>query len=305
MSYRYSVIIPHYNDEKRLDRLLQTIPLNRKDIQTIVIDDCSPEPTKLAILKKKYPSINWLKTEKNSGAGRARNIGLDLSSGDFLIFADSDDKFTADAFSIFDEALTEKDELCYFLAEAVKESDFSESTRADNINRICLNYYDKQNKKNLDTLRSRHGVPWAKAYKASKIKALNLRFDESLVSNDISFNILAAFQLNKIKVYPIAVYVVYRRHGSLTTTNSLDSFLNRFNVSIQLARRLKEKRIKYRPPAEVFLLRSLEFGPKVFLMTLKKIFSSNLQFQTLREFNPKRWYLHLRHFYHSRKESKK
>jgi len=93
----YSIIIPHYNDYSRLERLLKSIPINRNDIEVLVIDDCSPDKKLLTELKTRlsYKQIIWLSTRVNAGAGAARNIGLDNSHGQWLLFADSDDEFLA------------------------------------------------------------------------------------------------------------------------------------------------------------------------------------------------------------------
>lgn len=71
-NYNYTVIIPHYNIPDFLMRCLESIPV-RKDIQVIVIDDCSPGVSEYLL---KYPQLSrpyleYYSTPIGGSAGRA------------------------------------------------------------------------------------------------------------------------------------------------------------------------------------------------------------------------------------------
>lgn len=92
MSY-FSIIVPVYNSVHYLDRcidsvLAQTVP----DWELILVDDGSKDGS--AELCRKYASadqrISYFYKE-NGGVSSARNKGLDLAKGDFILFIDSDD----------------------------------------------------------------------------------------------------------------------------------------------------------------------------------------------------------------------
>src|SRR5699024_9391431 len=134
-----------------------------------------------------------------------------------------------------------------FLADAVQEADLSPSNRAEPYNRLSLNYLEVRSAENLAALKSGHVVPCAKIYSREFIKKTALSFDETMVSNDVAFNVLAAFEAKEVQVVPETVYRIYRRGGSLTADVSAEVFLTRLNVSAQLASRLKERGISYRP----------------------------------------------------------
>ncbi|HPI67233.1 MAG TPA: glycosyltransferase family 2 protein [bacterium] len=90
-----SIIIPVYNNEKNLTKLLnnlkpQTIfELYKDEIEIIVVDDGSKEIEKLRNLE-----IKGLKLQKyfidHSGAAKARNFGWQKSTGEYIFFCDSD-----------------------------------------------------------------------------------------------------------------------------------------------------------------------------------------------------------------------
>ena len=92
----FSIIIPYFNSSIYLDRLFLTISdYINKDCEIIIVDDCSRDE-EVVKLEEKISSINakniFLKRcDVNSGAAFARQIGVDLASGEYILFLDSDD----------------------------------------------------------------------------------------------------------------------------------------------------------------------------------------------------------------------
>ena len=94
-----SIIIPAYNVEKYINRginsvLKQTYP----NIQLVVIDDGSTDQTwnviqRFALRDNRIKAIK----QKNKGVSAARNLGLSLADGDYVLFLDSDDWLEDDA----------------------------------------------------------------------------------------------------------------------------------------------------------------------------------------------------------------
>ena len=108
MTKLLSIIIPTYNRATRITKALNSIP-ERDDIEIIVVDDCSTDST-LEVLNNFDRDLIILRTEKNSGPGAARNKGLDVAKGDYVIFLDSDDWLVTDNLS---KALNEIDDNTY------------------------------------------------------------------------------------------------------------------------------------------------------------------------------------------------
>lgn len=90
---RISIIVPVFNAEKHIERcLLSLIDQTYKDIEILVIDDGSQDNS-LNIIKEyaeHHPKIRFF-SQKNSGAGAARNLGLKNTSGEYIMFCDADD----------------------------------------------------------------------------------------------------------------------------------------------------------------------------------------------------------------------
>ena len=92
-----SVVIPTYNREKTIKRAIDSI-LNQtyKDIEIIIVDDCSKDNTEEIIKQYKDNRIKYIKLDKNSGACAARNKGIELAKGQYIAFQDSDDEWLLD-----------------------------------------------------------------------------------------------------------------------------------------------------------------------------------------------------------------
>lgn len=91
---KFSVIIPNYNSEKWIIRLLNSIASQTyKDYEVIIVDDMSQDNSVNMI--KNYPSlkINLIELEHKRYNGGTRNEGVYNAKGDYILFADCDDYF--------------------------------------------------------------------------------------------------------------------------------------------------------------------------------------------------------------------
>ena len=83
-----SVIVPVYNAQATLSRLLESLSIQSyKDFEVIIIDDCSIDDT--FQIARSYP-FRIIQLSKNHGPAYCRNIGARNAKGDILAFTDSD-----------------------------------------------------------------------------------------------------------------------------------------------------------------------------------------------------------------------
>lgn len=89
----FSIIVPIYNVEPYLDRCVESL-INQtyRDIEIILVDDESPDrcPEMCDKYAEKDPRIKVIH-KKNGGLSDARNAGISVASGEYLIFVDADD----------------------------------------------------------------------------------------------------------------------------------------------------------------------------------------------------------------------
>ena len=94
-----SVIIPTYNSERTISKCVQSvIDQTITDYELIIVDDGSTDQSELIIKQfvDKYPQIRYFRKE-NEGVSAARQYGLSVAEGDYILFIDSDDWIEPDA----------------------------------------------------------------------------------------------------------------------------------------------------------------------------------------------------------------
>lgn len=92
-----SVIIPTYNSAVYIAETLESVCAQTyRNIEILVIDDCSSDDTSEIVAKYAYKDarIRLISLEENKGAANARNIGTKSAVGEWVAFLDSDDLWT-------------------------------------------------------------------------------------------------------------------------------------------------------------------------------------------------------------------
>lgn len=105
-----SILVAVYNTAPYLPQCLDSLcGQTLRDIQIICIDDCSTDqsPQILADYAQRDARITLLRTPHNSGQAAARNLGLQIATGEFTTFVDSDDWLAPDALEQALEALAQ------------------------------------------------------------------------------------------------------------------------------------------------------------------------------------------------------
>ena len=87
---KVSIIIPTYNCSQYLPLAITSVLTQTyKDYEIIVVDDGSTDNTR-AVLAEFGQAITYI-SQENRGPGAARNAGINVSRGDYLVFLDADD----------------------------------------------------------------------------------------------------------------------------------------------------------------------------------------------------------------------
>ena len=97
-----SIVIPHYNVSPYIDCLYHALfPQINDAVEVILIDDASTDGTKEIMqqweTKKVHPNIHFYYQERNLGLSGTRNAGVQLASGEYIWFIDSDDTIDKNA----------------------------------------------------------------------------------------------------------------------------------------------------------------------------------------------------------------
>lgn len=226
-----SIIIPHYNSWVYLNELLDTIP-EEETIEVIVVDDHSADYSlNKKEIENKYSHVKVLQNEDGiKGAGAARNVGLSHANGYWLLFADADDKFTENAFSIIDEYKDSNVDLVYFSPSSFVDGTNEVGARHKQYSDYVKNYKDEPTLYNELKIRYYYLVPWSKLIKRDTLLENNIEFKEIEVSNDIYFSASIGFYSQILKVDDRTIYEVRESENSLTSSMTERKFKLRFSA---------------------------------------------------------------------------
>lgn len=226
-----SIIIPHYNSWEYLKALLKTIP-NCDSIEIIVVDDHSDNFLfNKSIIELNFNNVTLLQNlENKKGAGAARNVGLSQASGDWILFADADDKFTENAFTNIQDFLDSDFDLIYFTPTSFKDGTDEIGDRHTQYSIYIKNYLEHPSEYNELKMRYYFLVPWSKLIRGEIIKNNNINFEEIEVSNDIYFSASIGFFAKNMTVIDKQIYSIRESSNSLTANMSERKFKIRFRA---------------------------------------------------------------------------
>ena len=221
-----SVIIPVYNAEKFIDSCLDSVlSQSLKEIEVICVDDGSTDATEriLGEYAGRDGRVRVIRTQ-NRGAGAARNTGLKLAKGRYVVFWDADDTFRRDALekmALRCEGLSA--DLC--LCSARKRDDETGTVYASGayLNRKLLPRHELFNRRTLPQyiFNVSANIPWNKMLRREFVLSCGLQFQELPHANDVFFSMTALYRARRICALkdPLVIYRVENR-GSLTGTAS-------------------------------------------------------------------------------------
>ena len=231
---KFSVIVPIFNVEKYLEKCLDCV-VNQtyKNYECILVVDKSSDKSE-EIANKYVKKYNWQKVyEENTGLAKARNLGVDKSNGDYIIFLDGDDYFEKD--------LLEK------LNNQIKNEDLIRYQARDIINNTFVDYPEK----NYDTMPGNdafekiinfHYVEnaWLYAYNSKFYKKNHFKFMENCIAEDYGLIPLVISKSKSIKVISYIGYNYVQRQNSLMNNNNylkkikkMDDMLKQYNFEIE------------------------------------------------------------------------
>ena len=206
-----SVIIPVYNVEPYLEQCLDSV-VNQtyKNLEIICINDGSTDNS-LKILEKYQKKDERIKliNQKNKGLSEARNAGLDVATGEYIAFVDSDDYLELNA---YEEAMK------VMLADrSVDLVEFNVRSFTNENSQILVRnveYVNQQQVLNFK-LKKHAGYVWNKIYKHSIINKQRVRFIPNLIHEDTFFSIAYIISCNQKYFLDKKLYNYRKRHNSI------------------------------------------------------------------------------------------
>lgn len=232
---KVSIIVPIYNVEKYLERCMNTL-VNQtfKDIEIIMVDDGSPDncPQLCDEYAKKDARIKVVH-KKNGGLADARNAGLDVATGKYIAFVDSDDFVKENMYeNLYNIAINNSADTVFCGHYQYSNNKAIEGKR--NLREKKVFEGNDLNEFALDFVASPIGVKtdwkyemsvWHGIYSNELIQKDHIRFrsEREILSEDIYFNQLYLVHSKKIVYIPEPYYFYCDNNGSSLTHAKYDS----------------------------------------------------------------------------------
>lgn len=241
---KISVIIPVYNSERYLNKCVESVlTQSYKNIECILIDDESSDLSpKICDFYKNKDSRVIVIHQKNSGQGGARNRGIDIATGDYIMFIDNDDMLPSD------EVLNE-------MIQAIGDNDILIAKEKLFDRGVSLSILNARAKKLSHTgggylcamlhLNMYTGTVWSKLYKKTLFTSHNILFQGNLICEDEDIIPRLYYETEKFAFLEKKCYERYRNPESQTNKMDEKTFMrkahDRIVVSIQLKKYFQDK----------------------------------------------------------------
>ena len=226
MSLALSIIIPVYNCEKTIRKCLDSIFIQKNDLkyEIIIVDDGSSDGT-VEVVESVIAGRGNVKFihQENAGAGAARNKALRYASGDYLLFIDGDDYISSNSLNILKIEMQKNEDLdvLIFMYRYYDEGScvFKKMSQRD---AEVYNDVAFQNRvfsfEECPQLHECITYPWNKLFRRSFVEENNLTFSETVVHNDIFFNIASLARARRIRIIHdiLYVHIINAKGGQLT-----------------------------------------------------------------------------------------
>lgn len=199
----YSVIIPVYNAEKTLSRCIDSlISQNYSYAEIILINDGSKDQSDEICREyaSRYDFVKYIE-QANAGASAARNTGLDVASGEFITFVDSDDYVSEEYFRVLDQAETD---FSVFLLQTIRDDGIQDSQFSQK-----LKDAQTHTERVLNIIADRIAGPVAKKFRREIIEKHQLRFKRDLIiGEDFIFGLEYMLCCSSSQIVDRVVYCV-------------------------------------------------------------------------------------------------
>lgn len=234
---KISIIIPVYNVETYIEECLQSVMSQTYTgaMECILVDDCGQDCS-MEIARQlidRYDGPIEFRIERhqhNRGLSAARNTGMDLVTGDYIYFIDSDDSILPETIQLFVDVLSKYPE-----AEMIQGGAICDNIWLD-IETKNLPEYSEDFTWIKRTMLRRAIIPvtsWNKMLNRRLIESNNIRFKEGLIHEDEVFNFVLAKYLNKIAFVKKNLYI-YRTNRDNSIMNLVRKTDER-NLLIEIA----------------------------------------------------------------------
>lgn len=239
-----SIIIPVFNVEDYLVDCLESV-LNQdfENYEVIAVDDGSQDssPEILQQYACKYQNLKISLQPQNKGQGYARNVGLDISKGKYILFVDSDDYIERNTLTtLVNELEGNSVELVRFKSRKFTDSE-TYSERVKNPKVFLKEHKVYEGKLYKEMYLSYLPSPVIYLFKKSILIENNIRFVEKIIHEDEAFSTLLYLYSQSAVYVDKFLYNRRYRDGSTMTTKTPEHIQRSVRSYVEILKTYKER----------------------------------------------------------------
>lgn len=226
---KYSIIVPIYDKEQYLKACIDSIiTQSYTNFELLLINDGSKDGS-LSIMQS-YATDSRIKlfSQENQGVSAARNAGIHLAQGEYLLFVDADDTIESEHLQSLTQAI---------LSEPTDLLITGYNRRTTAKSQVVLPHKEQQrwsqNQAVNEILKYQgiQGFPFNKVFKRALIVNQQLLFDENIsIAEDLLFCIAYSQSINSAQYVPLTTYNYFERADSALNSRGTEAF-DRRNLS--------------------------------------------------------------------------
>ena len=236
-----SVIVPVHNTRRYLERCVDSLMAQSlTDMEIIIVDDCSEEDIQSVVasyIGQSNKVVRFERLKQHKGPGGARNRGIELASGTYIAFCDSDDWVDITYFEdcsiimnrtgadigmcslvrVYDHMQNEPLYKCRYDRELTLTGDFALKALTKQMDIGVLVIPSTVNK----------------IYRREYLSQIHLRFVEGRLFEDLLFSFISIMNAEKIICIPNTTYHHYKRPNSIVQSfdiKHIDDFVEIFTL---------------------------------------------------------------------------
>lgn len=216
MSDLISVVVPIYGVEEFLDNCVQSIfRQSYSNLEIILVDDGSPDRCGVMCddYAKKDVRIKVIH-KPNGGLSDARNAGIDIATGKYITFIDSDDYFSPDAIEYLYKLVKDHD-ADVSIGALKKTTSLSDASRANHLD--VVRYSNKEALEEMLYSKKFSTSAPAKLYKSELFDGV--RYPLNKFSEDLFTTYKTLYKATSVVYGNQIIYYYYRRPGSITASH--------------------------------------------------------------------------------------
>lgn len=224
---KVSIIVPVYNIESYIELCIKSIiKQTYKNLEIIIIDDGSEDRSGIICDEfAKFDSRIKIKHTQNKGLSAARNEGIRISSGEYIMFIDGDDFIELNAIKDIVDIIKDKENVDIIAGKKIKYYNDYKKVSDD----FTFDYRQIDGKNGIEVLTyffeeipSSMWAAWISIYRREFLINNNLYFTEGITSEDLDLIPRVYICSNNIAAYdtPFYYYRQLRPNSIINTVNS-------------------------------------------------------------------------------------